>query len=354
VAIPISFVERVRQLPSLDPTSPVAAAAEAILAERESAASLSDLLDDWCAARRADGRSVRGVARYRAQLVAFMAWLGDGATLEAFTAARIRAYKTHLGGRVGAGTTRNSLTALRAFGDWCVEEDLLDASPARLVRHPKVEAPPVCALLHHEIAALFVAMDAPPESHRGTWPRNRRCVALMLYAGLRREEVSLLHWGDYDPSARELIVRRGKGGKRRMVPVCRELAAYLDPAYRYDAPQGAIVAQGDVGPAADRPLTHGSLGHIFDRWLAGRGLTISPHQLRRTFATELYRRGVDLFTIQRLLGHSDPKTTLRYIAASSALDHAAVERLTLRASEAPPPAQPLVEHEAVEALTLRA
>jgi integrase len=186
-----------------------------------------------------------------------------------------------------------------------------------------------------------------------TWPRNRRCVALMIYAGLRREEVSRLRWGDYDPNAGELVVRWGKGGKSRVVPVCRELAAYLDPAYRSDAKEAPIVNQGDDDDGRDKPLSHKAIGHIFERWLAGRGLRINPHQLRRTFATELYRRGVDLFTIQRLLGHSDPKTTLRYIAASSELDHAAVERLTLRALEPSPTVTPAAQQQAVEALQLR-
>lgn len=58
---------------------------------------------------------------------------------------------------------------------------------------------------------------------------------------------------------------------------------------------------------------------------------IHSHQLRKTFATELYLRGEDLATIQRLLGHADPKTTMRYIGASAMKEQEAVNRLTLRA-----------------------
>lgn len=352
----LSFVERVRALGARALPDGAAAAVAAIVAAHAHAPAgprLAELLNDWCAARHADGRRERGVARYRDQLEAFVAWLGASATLVEFTAARIRAYKVHLGSRVAAGTTRNGLTALRAFGDWCVEEELLDDNPALLVKHPTVLAPPPSALLRHEITALFAVLDAPPQSHKATWPRNQRCVALMLYAGLRREEVSLLCWGDYDPSARELVVRRGKGGKSRVVPVCRELAAYLDPAYRADVATAPIINQGDDEHGWDKALTHKAIGHIFERWLAGRGLKINPHQLRRTFATELYRRGVDLFTIQRLLGHSDPKTTLRYIMASSEIDHEAVERLTLRSLESIPAVTPAAQLKAVEVLQLR-
>ncbi len=122
-------------------------------------------------------------------------------------------------------------------------------------------------------------------------------------------------------------MRKSKGGKSRTIPICRELAEELATATDRTTTH-AVVDQGD-----GQPLTHNSLGHIFERWVRRRGMTISPHQLRRTFATELYRRGVDLLTIQRLLGHSDPKTTLRYIGASSEIEHAAVELLQLREKE---------------------
>lgn len=309
---------------------------------------IADLLDPWCASRLADGMQPRGVARYRQHLAAFLAWAGPDLRVAQLTRRRILAYKTALGSRatgrrrrgdpegtlVGPGTTRNALTTLRSFGTWCVEQGHLGENPAQGVRHPRVIPPPPNVLTRVQIRDLFAAIDAPPQSHRATWPRNRRCILLMLYAGLRREEVATLQWGDLDLERRELTVRYGKGGRSRVVPICRELLVELAQAGPQLAP-APVIDQGDGAT----PLTHGSLGHIFERWLPRRWPVapgeapplVSPHQLRRTFATELYVRGVDLLTIQRLLGHSDPKTTLRYIAASSAKEHAAVELLRFRA-----------------------
>jgi site-specific recombinase XerD len=87
----------------------------------------------------------------------------------------------------------------------------------------------------------------------------------------------------------------------------------------------AVIDQGD-----GTKLTPKSLAHIFERWLADRGLKIHPHQLRKTFATELYVAGEDLTTIQRLLGHKDPKTTMRYLGASAQKERDAVQKLRFR------------------------
>lgn len=329
---------------------------------------VADLLDDWCAARIADGMQPRGVARYRLQIDLFLAWAGEGVTVAELSVASIREYKSYLGNRqtgrrrrdggsdqrVTTGTTRNALTALRAFCAWCVEAELLEENPALSVRHPKVLPPAPRVLSRLQIALLFRAIDAPPRSHAATWRRNRISILLMLYAGLRREEVALLCWGDVDLARRELMVRRGKGGKWRVVPIAAELAAEL-AAIGPGLPGDAVVTLPDGSP-----LGYGSLGHVFERWLPRRWAAIcgeepppiSPHVFRRTFATELYLRGADLFTIQRLLGHSDPKTTLRYIAASSELEHQAVETLRFRA-ELAAEERTSDEHEAVDRLTFR-
>lgn len=104
------------------------------------------------------------------------------------------------------------------------------------------------------------------------------------------------------------------------MPICTELYEELKTVESPLA-TAAVVDNGDGVTS----MGHKSIGHVFERWLprrrpvapGGQPVLVSPHMLRRTFATELYVRGVDILTIQRLLGHSDPRTTLRYIAASS-------------------------------------
>lgn len=292
---------------------------------------IGDLLPDWIRDRRADGRQPSGVESYAENLGRFMRFAGDvpPATI---TEQLIKNYKRDLMARVAPGTARHALTVVRSFCAWCVVEGHMTENVALRVPHPHVTLPNPDPLTSDQITALFAALDAPQRSHKATWRRNRRAVCLMIYAGLRITEAAGVEWRDIDLVRREITVRKevAKGGKARVVPICDELYDELIRA-RWRTPPYHVVDQGDTRAGRGKPLDSKSLAHLFERWLPARGVHIHSHQLRKTFATELYVRGEDLATIQRLLGHSDPKTTMRYIGASAKKERAAVQKLTLRA-----------------------
>jgi site-specific recombinase XerD len=293
---------------------------------RQATQTIRALIPNWRISRLADGHRPRGVASYVAKLEQFLAWSG-AAQPKDFTEELIGRYKIALHEReLASGTIRHALTVLRSFGDYLVSQGLLASNPAVGVSHPKVEQPDPDPLTRAQIAQLLRAIDVPPQSHKSTWRRNRRAIMLGLYGGFRIAEIAELKWGDVDLARGEIIIRKkgGKGGKSRVVPVCDELETELRLATRRRTTD-AVVDQGD-----GRPLTIKSCSHIYERWLKSRGLDIHSHQLRKTFATELYVAGEDLATIQRLLGHSDPKTTLRYLGASAPKERAAVQKLKFR------------------------
>lgn len=296
---------------------------------------LTTLKDAWLADRRSDNKRPRGIANYADVFARFIAFAGDIPPQDV-TEELIKDYKRDLMGRVAPGTARHALTVVRAFLTWCVVERYVIENVALRVPHPRIEEPNPDPLSSDQITQLLALCDQPPRSHRATWRRNRRAVFLMLYAGLRLAEVAGLEWRDIDLGRGLITVRKeiAKGGKPRVVPICDELAAELAAAGPH-ARADAVVDQGETPEGRGTPLTEKSLAHIFERWLTGRGLDIHAHQLRKTFATELYLAGEDLVTIQRLLGHSDPKTTMRYIGASSPKERAAVMKLTFRAHKKP-------------------
>ena len=133
--------------------------------------------------------------------------------------------------------------------------------------------------------------------------RNRALVELVYSAGLRSAEAVGLDLGDVDFEQELVHVRRGKGGKDRVVPLGEE-AAYWTGRYLHEA--RPALARG-----ANDALFLSTHGRRLDTSTLRR-VAPHPHRLRHAFATHLVEGGADLRTIQELLGHSSLSTTQIY------------------------------------------
>jgi len=133
--------------------------------------------------------------------------------------------------------------------------------------------------------------------------RNRALVELVYSAGLRSAEAVGLDLADVDFEQELVHVRRGKGGKERVVPLGEE-AAFWVARYLRDARPALVRGAADAlfVSARGRRLDTSTL----------RRLAPHPHRLRHAFATHLLEGGADLRTIQELLGHSSLSTTQVY------------------------------------------
>jgi site-specific recombinase XerD len=123
--------------------------------------------------------------------------------------------------------------------------------------------------------------------------RYRLIFALYIYTGARRREINNLTWADIK---NEFIILKGKGYKTRMVPICSKLREILN---EYDRGVGRII--GVSGEQMARQIKFYLKKAGYDH--------IRPHDLRHTFASQLVMAGVDLRTVQELLGHGSFNTT---------------------------------------------
>lgn len=135
-------------------------------------------------------------------------------------------------------------------------------------------------------------------------PRDRVLLATMVQCGLRRDEIARLTWNDVGLTTLGI---RGKGNKHRDVPMPAPLAA------RIHALRGAYGMSSEVHERAFG-VTGGRVWQIVREAAFAAGIVpvVTPHDLRRTYASKLLAAGVDLATVQRLMGHSNPKTTAGY------------------------------------------
>lgn len=182
--------------------------------------------------------------------------------------------------------------------------DAVDVPPIRGTRLPKGRA-----LDDAELDQL--TRSALQDSFRSRGLRNAAIMALLYGAGLRRAELCALDLASYDVAARTLKVH-GKGNKERLVPLpdfaIEHLTAWI--AHRGNQPGPLVHA---LQSRTTARLQHDSIYGILVDLAERAGVTkFMPHDLRRTFISDLIDRGADLRTVQGLVGHENIQTTASY------------------------------------------
>lgn len=160
--------------------------------------------------------------------------------------------------------------------------------------------------------------------------RDAALIAILRGAGLRRAEVAALELRDFDPKTGALDVRRGKGDKDRTVYLPEGaisfVVAWLAVRGRGSGPLLCPIRRG--GHIEFRSMCADAVLKILRRRSQQAGLeAFSPHDLRRTFCSDLLDAGVDIVTVQKLAGHASPVTTAKYDRRGEEAKRRAVQKL---------------------------
>ena len=161
----------------------------------------------------------------------------------------------------------------------------------------------------------IVAVMRLTGEHRHGW-RLRAMIVVLWRGGLRIHEALALAEHDLDPRRGSLLVRHGKGGKRRELGMDQWGWEQLRPwlTARAELPAGPLFCIID-GPTRGRPWASAGVRRELRRLAVRAGVRrrFAPHQLRHAHALELAREGVPLNIIQRQLGHANLGTTSIYL-----------------------------------------
>lgn len=183
------------------------------------------------------------------------------------------------------------------------------------------------ALSAGELRALFAACrddDSPGGD------RDAALIAVCYGAGLRRAEVTALEMADYDQETGALAIRSGKGNKARIAYATNGGRTALDAwlAVRGTEPGALFCPVTKGGRVEIRRMTEEAVWAILQRRGAQAGVAhFSPHDLRRTFISDLLDAGADITAVQHLAGHSSVQTTARYDRRGEAAKRKAAELL---------------------------
>lgn len=258
------------------------------------AGALADYTTAMTAARRSPGtiRLHRHYIRNFAATTRRGPWMVTRSDLRAFLARP----------RWSAETAKSARGALRGFYGWAYDEGLVDVDPTAKLAPVRV-VPGVVRPAPDPMVARALGVAAE---------RERLMILLAAYDGLRVGEICRIHRDDWTPP---LLLVHGKGGKERIVPVTNpELVSALDRTEGFLFPGGI-----------DGHLAPGSVGHLVSDLLPD---SWSAHRLRTRFATRSYARNPDLIALGKVMGHSRPETTLRYVL----LEDDAATRVVLAAA----------------------
>ena len=147
--------------------------------------------------------------------------------------------------------------------------------------------------------------------------RERLMLMLAYGGGLRVSEVGHLRWSDLDRDRGLIRVEHGKGAKDRYTVLPRSVGATLDRYRTVYPPTGERVFPGRRAPHRDLDVSVVQKTYGGAKRAAGVTKHGGIHALRHAFATHTLELGCDLPTLQRMLGHGDITTTMRYLHVST-------------------------------------
>lgn len=275
----------------------------------------SQALDAFLRAKEAKGLSPNTITWYRIQIEILLRQIADQwpqpEDIEALYAVE-RKRIIRVKDKVPEASSLAGLDrALRAWFNWCVSRKYIGESPMLVVERPKVPKKKPRNVTAEEFDKLVASIPST------TWVdiRDKLAINVLFLCGLRLAEVTNLVLGDFKTSEGLLLVRHGKGGDDRLVPlmpaVIRSLLEYIYARPVTDTDKVFLSANGILGPRD--VLTPNGLRQMVRRRCAAAGVEYrNPHAFRHGLAIYILNNGGDISLVKRILGHSHIQTTEIY------------------------------------------
>lgn len=279
---------------------------------------VDELLAQFLVHQAAQNHTQRTIDWYEYQINRFLKWLVANdlqATnwLSIRTIERYLASPTRKGQKPSPATVAGHYRALHGFLGWLAETGAIESSPLAGTKAPRVPSKQPNRVSLEEYDRLIGSID------QGTWIelRDRLIINVLFLSGLRLSECASLTAADFRTQEHLLVVRCGKGGHQRLVPLLpateRAYVAYLFVKPAFDDPRLFLAANGAKEPCG--VLLPNGIRQMLRRRCANAGMRrLNPHAFRHGLAMHLLNEGGDMSLVQKILGHSQISTTARHYA----------------------------------------
>lgn len=218
------------------------------------------------------------------------------------------------------------LASIRSFFKYLYNHDMIVGNVTSKIETPKLHNKEIVRLENNEISRLLNSIENPiefsqrqREYNKNTFERDNAIITLFLGTGIRISELVGLNINSFDFSQNAFVVTR-KGGNQSMLYFSHEVALALKTWLEKRATLG--LDQDEMAmfiSLQNKRISLRAVENLVGKFakIASPLKKISPHKLRSTFGTNLYKETKDIYIVADVLGHKDVNTTKRHYAAIS-------------------------------------
>lgn len=263
------------------------------------------------------GYSPRTILRYK-QVILYFCKLTNISEIEEVTLENTRQlfYYGRTALKWSSSTFISYHKSLMVFFRWCVKEGYLKDNPILEIETPKLTRKLPTKLTKQDALKIFEIVDNYPYSCNFLRFRNYAVFATFIFTGIRKKELLNLKYTDVDLENLSLFIRQGKGNKDRVIPINYRLAEAMQKYLEVRKKAYKTCPEFFTSYTYDMGFTESGLKRLVSKISKVSGVKFHIHKLRHTFATLMLEGGCDIFSLSKMMGHSDIKTTTIYLAAS--------------------------------------
>ena len=209
-------------------------------------------------------------------------------------------------------TFRNQRLYLKIFFNYCVSHHYLKKNPIDAIARPKLPQTLPRFLTSKQVNKLLIELEFCEWRYELERYRNKTIIYTFLFTGMRLNELVNLQISDVNMIDREIIVRKGKGKKQRMIPIHSNLFSILEQYFKYirGRKERSIWLFHNILNTSQ--IKCRSVQLLCEKLSKKVGFRYSPHWLRHTFGRNCTNAEISAFKIKELMGHSDIGTTQIY------------------------------------------
>lgn len=218
------------------------------------------------------------------------------------------------------------LASLRSFFKYLYNHDMILGNVASKIQTPKLHNKEIIRLEKDEVSRLLNVVENPTdfskrqqEYNKNTFERDNAIITLFLGTGIRISELVGLNLNSFDFSQNAFVVTR-KGGNQSMLYFSNEVALALKTWLEKRSTLGLDKDEEAMFISLqNKRISLRAVENLVKKFsqMASPLKKISPHKLRSTFGTNLYKETKDIYIVADVLGHKDVNTTKRHYAAIS-------------------------------------